>query len=135
MAAIQCFKGPLGKALWDVFDDAEILAWATSRRPGDLYNGCDFFNHRIESMEFNYCTASTYIDDETGEDLGVCRGDHDLRVDQLQDHDNWCLYEVVFHNADGTQHGCPAGGCADEPLTADEIRSHGIDCDDDGLKR
>lgn len=123
------FKGPLGKHWWNLegVKCRDLLRWAATRSPGDIYNGCDFFNHKVDRIESWYCTV---IEDD---EFGPCMGTY-KRKENLEGQINWVFLEVVFFNSDGTSHTCPGGGCASPPWDATQIRAEGLECDDLGLK-
>lgn len=128
------YKGPLGKEF--LGRNEEAIAWAVSVKPGDLFNGCDGYNHVIKKIEYFYVLPVMETDDETGETYGPCHGGH-LAESELENHENWTLHEVVFTAQDNDHlFYCPGGGCAVPAWTSERIKEEfQVECDDRGLKK
>ena len=135
---MKFYGGMLGEQYWKTemtTREHELLEWAIQQKPGDLYNGCDYYNHVIDQIKFEYMAVMQCIDEVTKELFGLCCEDY-FTEKGMGKYENWVLSGVCFINKDGTQHVCPGGGCAVPPFTVDEIKQAfpEINCDERGLK-
>jgi hypothetical protein len=128
------YKGPLGEKFFENLGrDVELLKWALDTKPGDLFNGCDCYNHVIKEKRMNYATVSMETDEDTGELFGPTIDEY-ISENDLDKHENWVLVEVGFTGTDEMYFACPGGGCAVPPWTAKQVREQGMNCDERGLK-
>ncbi len=117
----QLYKGPLGEQWFDKPGRRALMEWAVNVKPGDLYHGCDAYNHVVSKSEIYYGIVAMETDDETGEVYGPCFNKH-IKTNDLDNHSDWIVVEVDFQSEDGSCHTCPGGGCAEPPASLEEVK-------------
>ena len=128
------FNGKFGRKRWysQRKSTRELLEWAGTRKPGDIFSACDGYNHVIKEIIPLY-EHKLHLSNEFG--FLEIFGDS-CTENRLDKTSHWIIREFQFNNEDGSTFICPGGGCAVPPFTAQMIREQfpGFNCDERGIR-
>lgn len=114
-SASLCY-GPLAFRYWNARpkETRDNLIWASTRLPGDRYNGCDGIDHTVQKVEKVYSLIEEERDEDDPTYTYLVRG-RNINPMELSTLTNWCLIEVDLYGTDGSVHGT-MGKCASPPI-------------------